>query len=129
MIRRWRFYTTSTGRNPVRDFLTDAHLPVGDRDGILAAMKDVQVNGLEVARHLRGDIYEVRADGRHSTYRVLFATEGRRAQVLLGLSGFSKKTQKTPMVEIVLAERRLRDWRSRARQTSKLSRRDNPNMR
>ena len=79
-------------------------------------MKDVQVNGLEVARHLRGDIYEVRADGRHATYRVLFAPEGLRGQVLLGLSGFSKKTQKTPPTEIALAERRLRDWRARSRQ-------------
>jgi phage-related protein len=72
----------------------DDHLPGGDRDVILAAMKDVQVNGLEAARHLGGDIYEVRADGRQATYRVLFAAEGTRGQVLLGLSGFSKKTQK-----------------------------------
>ncbi len=113
--RRWRFYTTSAGRNPVREFLVADRLPVGDRDEILAAMKDVEVNGLEVARHLRGDIYEVRADGRQATYRVLFAAEGKRSQVLLGLSGFSKKTQKTPPDEIVLAERRLRDWRARAR--------------
>jgi phage-related protein len=114
--RRWRFYTTNTGRNPVREFLADDRLPVGDRDEILAAMKDVQVNGPEVARHLRGDVYEVRADGRRATYRVLFATEGKRSQVLLGLSGFTKKTQKTPPAEITLAERRLRDWRVRARQ-------------
>ncbi len=53
-------------------------LPVGDRDEILSAMKDVEVNGLAVARHLRGDIYEVRADGRQATYRVLFARETTR---------------------------------------------------
>lgn len=113
--RRWRFYTTPAGRSPVRDFLADARLPTGDRDEILAAMKDVQVNGLDAARHLQGDLYEVRADGRQATYRVLFATEGARSQVLLGLSAFTKKTQKTPPAEIVLAERRLRDWRARAR--------------
>ena len=77
-------------------------------------MKDVQVNGLEAARHLQGDLYEVRAVGRQAAYRVLFATEGARSQVLLGLSAFSKKTQKTPPGEIALAERRLRDWRGRA---------------
>lgn len=112
--RRWRFYATASGRNPVRDFLTDHHMPAPDRDEILAALKDVQINGLDAARHLRGDIYEVRADGRQASYRVLFATEGARSQVLLGLSGYSKKTQKTPPAEISLAERRLRDWRSRA---------------
>lgn len=76
-------------------------------------MKDVQINGLDAARHLKGDVYEVRADGRSATYRVLFATEGAQSQVLLGLSAFSKKTQKTPPAEITLAERRLWDWRSR----------------
>jgi phage-related protein len=99
----------------VREFLAGDRLPVGDRDEILAAMKDVQANGLDAARHLKGVIYEVRADGRSATYRVLFATEGARSQVLLGLSAFSKKTQRTPPAEIALAERRLRDWRSRRR--------------
>ena len=99
----------------MREFLTEDRVPPEDRDEILAAMKDVQLNGLGAARHLKGDLYEVRADGRRATYRVLFATEGARRQVLLGLSGFSKKTQKTPPAEITLAERRLRDWRSRAR--------------
>lgn len=110
-----RFYTTAAGRSPVREFLTDARLPLGDRDELLAAMKDAQINGLEVSRHLRGDIYEVRADGQRVTYRVLFATEGARSQALLGLSAFSKKTQRTPPAEIDVAERRLRDWRARGR--------------
>jgi phage-related protein len=65
------------------------------------------------ARHLRGEIYEVRADGDRRTYRLLFAPEGRRSQVLLALEGFSKKTQKTPPEKIRLAERWLADWRRR----------------
>lgn len=98
---------------PVRDFLTKSALPVSDRDEILAAMKDVQLNGLSVARHVRGDIYEVRASGARAAYRVLFATEGSRSQVLLAVSAFSKKTQQTPPIEIATAERRLADWRAR----------------
>ncbi|MGH3031715.1 MAG: type II toxin-antitoxin system RelE/ParE family toxin [Gaiellaceae bacterium] len=47
-------------------------------------------------------------------FRVLFAAEGRRDQVLLSLEGFSKKTRKTPLEKIRLAERRLADWRRRA---------------
>ncbi|MGI8700211.1 MAG: type II toxin-antitoxin system RelE/ParE family toxin [Nocardioidaceae bacterium] len=113
--RRWRFYRTTAGSSPVRDFLTNSALPVSDRDEILAAMKDVQVNGLAVARHLRGDIYEVRATGARATYRVLFATEGAKSQVLLAVSAYSKKTPKTPPSEIATAERRLADWRSRRR--------------
>lgn len=113
--RRWRFYRTAAGATPVRDFLASAALPSDDRDEVLAAMKDVQRNGLPVARHLRGGIYEVRATGAHAAYRVLFATEGSRGQVLLAVSAFSKKTQKTSPREIALAERRLADWRRRGR--------------
>jgi phage-related protein len=115
--RRWRFYRTPAGAMPAREFLTSPTLPSEDRYEVLAAMKDVQLNGLPVARHLRGDIYEVRATGAHGSYRVLFATEGARGQVLLAVSAFSKKTQKTPPREIALAERRLADWRRRARRT------------
>lgn len=78
-------------------------------------MKDVQVNGRTVARHLRGDIYEVRADGERVAYRMLFAEEGTRGRVLLALSAFRKKSQKTPRAEIELAEHRLADWRRRGR--------------
>jgi phage-related protein len=111
--RRWRDYRTPSGRRPVNDFL--AALALSDRAEIAAAMKDVERNGLSVARHLRGDIYEVRADGDRQTFRILFAPEGRRQTILLALDGFSKKTQKTPPTKIALAERRLRDWRSRGR--------------
>lgn len=57
-------------------------------------MKDVQVNGLAVTRHLRGDLYEVRADGERASYRILFAAEGARSQVLLGLSTFRRRPRK-----------------------------------
>jgi phage-related protein len=112
--RRWRDYRTAAGRRPVKEFLDS----LSDRDAaeVIAAMKDVQQRGLPVARHLRGDIYEVRADGNRQTFRILFAPEGRRQTILLALDGFSKKTQKTPPPKLALAERRLKDWRSRERQ-------------
>lgn len=55
------------------------------------------------------------ATGARAAYRVLFATEGGRSQVLLAVSAFSKKTQRTPPGEIATAQRRLADWRARAR--------------
>jgi len=76
-------------------------------------MQEAAIAGLEAGRHLRGDIYELRVDGDKQAYRLLFATEGRRSQVLLALEAFSKKTQKTPAVKINLAARRLTDWRAR----------------
>lgn len=109
--RRWRDYRTASGRRPVRDFLRE--LSDNDAAAVLAAMAAVRVEGPRAARHLQGDIYEVRADGNRQTFRILFAAEGRAGQVLLSLDGFSKKTQKTPSEKIRVAELRLVDWRRR----------------
>jgi phage-related protein len=111
--RRWRDYRTPAGRRPVAEFintLSDTEAAV-----VAAAMKEVPLEGLRVARHVRGEIYEVRADGDRATYRILFAQEGSRSQVLLALAAFGKETQKTPPSTITLAERRLTDWRARGR--------------
>lgn len=98
---------------PVRDFLDSLKDP--DLAAITYEMREVARLGLREARHLRGEIYEVRAHGETQRFRILFAVEGRRGQVLLALEGFSKKTQQTPPHVIDLAQRRLADWRSRAR--------------
>lgn len=111
--RRWRDYRTPTGRRPVAEFIDE----LSDRDAaaVVAAMKEVAIGGMSAARHVRGEIYEVRADGDRTTYRILFAQEGKRGQVLLALEGFAKKTQRTPPQTLALAERRLADWRRRGR--------------
>jgi phage-related protein len=109
--RRWRDYRTAMGRRPVKEFLDG--LSDVDAAVIAASMKDVREHGMVAARHLRGDIYEIRADGDRQSFRILFAQEGEHGQVLLSLNGFSKKTQKTPPDEFTLAEKRLRDWRAR----------------
>ena len=98
----------------MRVFLDDLSDP--DAAAVAAAMTEVAAEGLAAARHLRGDIYEVRADGDRQAYRLLFAVEGRRGQVLLALEAFSKKTQKTPPAKIDQAAQRLTDWRARGNQ-------------
>lgn len=57
----------------------------------------------------------MRAEGDRQAFRILFAVEGQAQQVLLALEGMSKKTQRTPPEVVRLAERRLSDWRRRAR--------------
>ena len=80
-------------------------------DKVNAAMKEVARLGLAAARHLRGAVYEVRAETETRSFRVLFAQETKF--ILLSLHGLQKKTQKTPPREIEVAERRLKDWRDR----------------
>lgn len=109
--RRWRDYRTASGQRPVHRFIST--LSDDDALAVTRGMKDVALHGLVAARHLRGDIYEVRAEGRRATFRVLFAPEGPHGRVLLALEAFSKKTERTPTHMISLADRRLADWRSR----------------
>jgi phage-related protein len=111
--RRWRFYETAAGRKVVREQL-DA-LDADHAAEITAAMAEVRREGRRAAKHLRGDIWEVKAAYKGLAYRVLFAEEGEEDQVCLALELFSKKSQKTPPQTIALAERRLRDWRTRGR--------------
>ncbi|MBK7859846.1 MAG: type II toxin-antitoxin system RelE/ParE family toxin [Archangiaceae bacterium] len=112
--RRWRDYRTAAGGRPVRDFLEE--LTDEELAEVVAAMKEVSAEGLVAAKHLRGDLYEVKAEGPTRSFRVLFATEARFGQVLLSLSAFVKKTQKAPKQELELAEKRLSDWRARRKQ-------------
>lgn len=109
--RRWRQYRSPSGKEPVKEFISE--LSDTDAASIVAAMKEVRDRGTAAARHLDGDIWEVRADGDRVIYRILFAEEGRRSRILLALEGFQKKTQKTPPAKVALAQRRLRDWRDR----------------
>ena len=117
--RQWRDYRTRAGGRPVKAFLDS--LTDEEVAAIVAGMKDVADRGFAAARHLRDDLYEVRADAATRSFRVIFSAEGRYSQVLLSLSAFEKRTQKTPVRELDLAEARLRDWRARgaARKTTR----------
>lgn len=110
----WRDYRTKGGARVVKkefDALTDVEYA-----DIRAGMREVSIVGMSAARHVRGDIYEVKEDSETGvTIRVLFAQEGKRRKILLSLSVFKKKTRKTPPDEIEKAEERLRNWRSRAK--------------
>ena len=112
--RQWRDYRTRAGGRPVKAFLDE--LTDEEVAAVVAGMKDVVKRGLAAAKHLRDDIYEVRADAATRSFRVLFSTEGRSSQVLLSLSAFEKRTPKTPPRELQLAQNRLRDWRTRGQQ-------------
>lgn len=111
--RRWRDYRTAAGGRPVKEFIDS--LTDEEAAEVVAAMREVREEGLTAAKHLRGDVCEVKAEAETRSFRILFAKEGQRGHVLLSLSGFIKKTQKTPKTELELAEKRLKDWRVRGK--------------
>lgn len=109
--RRWRHFAIAGGRRPTYDYLL--RLRPDERLVVLGEMRRVSTVGVSEARHLRGEIYEVRVRARVS-HRILFAREGRHGHILLALHAFAKTTQQTPRHPLELAERRLSDWRSRS---------------
>lgn len=110
--RRWRYYRTESGTAPAKEFILA--LDRKSAGAVADAMRLVLHDG-RAARHLRGDIYEVRVRTRDNAYRILFSGEGRGGHVLLAVSAFEKKSRSTPPADIDLAEARLKDWRRRGR--------------
>src|SRR5438876_11266205 len=92
--RQWRDYRTENGVRPVREFLFS--LPDEDRATILEEMEYVREHGRSVARHLRKDMYEIRATYNNKIYGILFACERRFYSILLSIEFFHKKIQRTP---------------------------------
>lgn len=125
--RQWRFYRSTAGREPVREFLNQ--LSDEDAAAVAAAMKEVRDAGrghVDV-NHLRGNIWQIEVDGRNVIYRLLFAEEGRFSQVLLALEIVNKKWQSAKSRHIQLAERRLADWHVRGRPQGGSTRRSSTN--
>jgi phage-related protein len=101
-----RFYRTSKGREPVRDWLME--LPREDRRIIGEDIKDVEFAwplGLPLVRSLGRDLWEVRSSlTQGKIARVIFCIAD--GQMVL-LHAFIKKTQKTPPHEIEVALKRM----------------------
>jgi phage-related protein len=107
----WRRYRTPSGGDPVGDFLRD--LPAEDRRALTDAMRLVRETGVRSGRHLRRDLYEVRAQTAQAHYRLIFCQVSRA--VMLAMLAYDKNTEKTPRHVLELAQRRLGDWRERGK--------------
>ena len=98
------FYRTTSGREPVREWLQS--LPREDRRRIGIDLKTVQFGwplGMPLVRKLESGIWEVRSSLDRRIARVLFTTVG---ETMILLHGFIKKSQRTPVGDIELARSR-----------------------
>ncbi len=105
-----RHYTTEDGRDPVQSWLDDLR----DQEAkarILARLDRVQQGGFGDCMTVGSGIRELRIHYGPG-YRVYFARTGKT--VILLLCGGDKKTQRT---DIATAQKRLKDWKSRHRET------------
>lgn len=108
------FYTTKSGKCPVKshlDTLSDKQVTK-----IAWVLKLIREVGQVPAKYFKklvntDDIWEVRVDVGKNTFRLLGFFKGRELIILT--NSFQKKSQKTPMNEINLAEKRKKEFLSR----------------
>jgi phage-related protein len=113
-MRSISFYTTKSEKCPVKshlDTLSDNQITK-----IAWVLKLVRELDLVPAKYFKkltntDDIWEVRVDVGKNTFRLLGFFQGRELIILT--NSFQKKSQKTPMNEITLAETRKKDFLSR----------------
>ena len=106
-----RFYCMATGKEPVRDWLTE-QVSLGARKAIGADIKTVQFGwplGMPLVRKMEPGLWEVRSSIPEGIARVLFTVVG--ADMVL-LHGFVKKTQATPKADLALAVVRMKEVRA-----------------
>ena len=110
------FYKEENGKSPIIDFLDNLNSKhalkvtwvlnlIEEHDQIPKTYFKKLVN--------TDDIWEVRVQSGNDIYRLLCFKSNNRIIVLT--NGFQKKTQKTPKNEIVLSEKRKKDWLRRNR--------------
>jgi phage-related protein len=104
-----RFYASSAGSEPVRDWLLG--MSRDDRRVVGFDIKTAQYGwplGMPLIRKLEPNLWEVRSHIPAGIARVLFTVHGR---TMVLLHGFVKKSQKTPAADLRTAKRRLAELR------------------
>lgn len=99
-----RFFRTSEGREPVREWLKA--LPKPERKVIGDEIRTVQFGwpvGMPLVRKLGEGLWEVRVNLPNRIARVLFTVVNRQAVLL---HGFIKQSRKTPAPDLAVAKRR-----------------------
>lgn len=105
-LRSVVFFRTDSGREPVREFLQA--LSRDERKTIGVDIKEVQIGwplGMPLVRKMAPGLWEIRSSLAGRIARILFTVS--EQQVVL-LHGFIKKSQKTPVADMEVAIRRLR---------------------
>lgn len=113
-MREIVFYRTRTGRSPVDEFLRSLSAKQrGKIAWVIDIVRKVERVSPEYLKKLGGTdgLWEIRATYGGDAFRLLSFFEG--SNVVVVLTGFVKKTEETPLLEVQLAQQRRRDYLSR----------------
>jgi phage-related protein len=113
-VRTIIFYRTLSGVSPVTEFLDSLTGKQAQKVlWVLQLIEELPVVPKQYFKKLIGtdDIWEVRVQYGNDIFRMLgFFRDG---NLIILTNGFAKKSQKTPLSEIALAEKRKREYLSR----------------
>lgn len=106
-----RFFRTTTGTEPVREWLKS--LEQVDRKSIGEDIKTVQFGwplGMPLVRKLETNLWEVRSNLKDRIARAVFTVHD---NTMILLHGFIKKAQKPPATDLNMARKRLAELKER----------------
>lgn len=107
------YYREADGKEPAAEFINS--LPKGARAKVFRTIKLLKDYGVLLkepySKQIKGKIRELRIKGSQGSIRILYFTYTGRRFVLL--HGFIKKTDKTPIRDIEIAEKRMNDFLQR----------------
>ncbi|WP_127471590.1 type II toxin-antitoxin system RelE/ParE family toxin [Thiomicrorhabdus aquaedulcis] len=109
LILHVRFFATSAGNEPVREWLKS--LSAIDRKAIGEDIKTVQLGwplGMPLVRKLAKDLWEIRIHLAGRIARVFFTVV---SNTMVLLHGFIKKSQATPADDLETAKARIKQLR------------------
>ena len=110
-MREIIFYRTASSFCPVEEFLSSLPGKQAQKvTWVLRLVEELEVVPVTYFKKLEGTdgIWEVRVQSGRNIYRILGFLDGNRLVVLN--HAFQKKSQKTPLKEIRLAEQRKNDY-------------------
>ena len=100
-------YQTQSGRSPVEDFIEA--LPKVDQARFIDVFEGIEEYGFGCPRvqlkSLRGKLWEIKFNAPSGGYRIAYVVV--EADQMVWLHAFKKKTQKTPVADLELAEKRM----------------------
>ena len=102
------FFTTESNRSPVTDFIDT--LQIKDQAVVLAVLQEISDYGFKAKgvrfKQIKKKLWEMKITVPSGGIRLFYAMISQNK--LLILHGFKKKSQKTPLKQLNLAEKRLK---------------------
>ena len=113
-MREILFYKTTSGDSPIEEFLDSLDSKQAQKVvWVMKIIEELEIVPATFYKKLKNTdgIWEIRVQQSNNIFRLLGFQE--KGSLVILTNGFTKKTQKTPKNEIVLAEKRKKEYQER----------------